>query len=241
MIVLRIILYVFIALLALIVLLMFLRVKIRIRYDGDFSAVLKILFVRINIFPKIVKKVRVRDYSPARIKKRQEKARKKAEKKKAGKESRSEEKKSLLGYGDVGTLLSAVKEIVSVLFKYFFRYLRVDLSKLIIRVSADDAFKTSMLYGIIYKSVSYILALLGKFMNINTKRKSIIDVKADFLSGKTDADIDISFSIIVWQALYMLLKTMMVYLKTKRNDSGKSDPENTKEKDGKEQENVRKQ
>ena len=241
MIVLRIILYVLIALLILLILLMFLRVKIRILYDGDFSVILKVLFVKINIFPKIVKKVRVRDYTPARIKKRQEKAKKKAEKKKAGKESRSEEKKSLLGYGDVGTLLSAVREIVTVLFKYFFRYLRVDVSKLVIRVSADDAFKTSILYGIIYQSVAYLLALLGKFMNINAKRKSLIDVKADFLTGKTAADIDITFSIVVWQALFMLLKTMMVYLKTKKNASGKDDPEITKEKDGKEQENVRKQ
>ena len=72
-----------------------------------------------------------------------------------------------------------------------------------------------MLYGIIYQSVAYLLALLGKFMNINAKRKSLIDVKADFLTGKTAADIDITFSIVVWQALFMLLKTMMVYLKTK--------------------------
>lgn len=235
-----IILLILAAIILLITLIMFIRAKIVLTYNGDLSVTLKILFLKFDLHPRSLSEINVKDYTKKKIEKRRLKARKKAEKK-ALKKAKKEEKKTAGGgkkkkkytFSDILTLVSTVKEIVSALVGSFFGYLRVEVARLDIVVATDDAAKTAIVYGAVYQAVSYILAIFDKITTVKYEKNSYVSVRADFLREKFYADINVTFSLRVGQLIKILIKTAYRYLKNKKTVGGSPADENSESVKGK--------
>ena len=235
-----IILLILAAIILLITLIMFIRAKIVLTYNGDLSVTLKILFLKFDLHPRSLSEINVKDYTKKKIEKRRLKARKKAEKK-ALKKAKKEEKKAAGGgkkkkkytFSDILTLVSTVKEIVSALVGSFFGYLRVEVARLDIVVATDDVAKTAIVYGAVYQAVSYILAIFDKITTVKYEKNSYVSVRADFLREKFYADINVTFSLRVGQLIKILIKTAYRYLKNKKTVGGSPADENSESVKGK--------
>lgn len=235
-----IILLILAVIILLITLIMFIRAKIVLTYNGDLSVTLKILFLKFDLHPRSLSEINVKDYTKKKIEKRRLKARKKAEKK-ALKKAKKEEKKTAGGgkkkkkytFSDILTLVSTVKEIVSALVGSFFGYLRVEVARLDIVVATDDAAKTAIVYGAVYQAVSYILAIFDKITTVKYEKNSYVSVRADFLREKFYADINVTFSLRVGQLIKILIKTAYRYLKNKKTVGGSPADENSESVKGK--------
>lgn len=201
-------------------LILLLRVKISVISKGeDVRLYLRILGIPIKLFPKKPKKekIRLKDYTPRGLRRAQKKKDKKALKE-ALKEKHevSEEEKPPLSE-TVSTVTALVKKIIT----RFFRHLRIDVTKIAISVGTPDAAKTGILYGAVCQGVAYLMEILDKITNVKKTRKTEVSVSADFVSGKTRADINLSFSLTVWQALDILTGAVIEYIKNKVNPNKK--------------------
>ena len=219
-----IILYVVLAIVLLITLLMFLRARIIIEYKDSLSLMLKVLFIKKQLYPEDLTQIKIGDYSEKKLQKKRNRALKKAEKKsvkpqKSKGESKPKKKRS---FSEILELVNTVKQIVTVFVKAFFGYLRVDVSRINIIVACGEADKTAIMYGAVYQAVSYLLSILDSVTNVKYKKTSEVSVTADFLAEKFSADVKIEFSIRVGQAIKVMIKTAYNYLKTK-NTIGRPD------------------
>ena len=201
------------------ILLLLLRVKISVISDGDsVKLLLRILGIPFKLYPRKSKKQKIRlsDYTPRGLRRAQKK-----KDKKALKESLKEKhEKPLEEEGEKPTLSETVSTITALAKKIitkFFRHLRIDVTKIRISVGTPDAAKTGILYGAVCQGVAYLTEVLDHVTNVKKTKKSEISVSADFVSGKTVADINISFSLTVWQALDILLGAAFEYIKSKSN------------------------
>ena len=221
-----IILYIVLAIAALITLLMFVRARIIIEYRDSLSVVLKVLFIKKQLYPEDLSRIKLGDYSERKLKSKQERVRKKAEKKaeksKKAKTKSEPKAKKKRSFSEILDLVNTVKHIVSVLVKAFFGYLRIDVSRINIVVACGEADKTAIVYGAVYQAVSYLLAVLDSVTNVKYKKTSEVSVTADFVAEKFSADIKIAFSIKIGQAVKVMIKTAYNYLKTK-NTVGRPD------------------
>lgn len=201
------------------ILLLLLRVKISVISDGDrVKLLLRILGIPFKLYPRKSKKQKIRlsDYTPRGLRRAQKK-----KDKKALKESLKEKhEKPLEEEGEKPTLSETVSTITALAKKIitkFFRHLRIDVTNIRISVGTPDAAKTGILYGAVCQGVAYLTEVLDHVTNVKKIKKSEISVSADFVSGKTVADINISFSLTVWQALDILLGAAFEYIKSKSN------------------------
>ena len=95
----------------------------------------------------------------------------------------------------------------------FAKHLRVRVARLHISVATGDAAKTAITYGMISQSASYIAALLDSTGTLRYPARSDVDIHADYLSEKTAADIEIGFSLCVWQLFDILIRTGITFIK----------------------------
>ncbi len=195
-------------------LILLLRVKISvITRGGQTKLLLRILGIPIKLYPKKPKKQRIRlkDFTPRALRRAQRKKDKKALKEslKAKHGASDGEKTSLT------ETVSTVTGLVKTLSARLFKHLRIDITKISISVGTPDAAKTGILYGTVCQGVAYLLEVLDRITNVKKKKKTEVSVSADFVSGKTNADIDLSFSLTVWQALDILFSTALEYIKSK--------------------------
>lgn len=207
-------------LLLLIILLLHLRVRLAIRYEDDLSVSLKILCFNIPLFPKVQKKLKHKDYSVKKLRKRQ----KKLENKKAKKEKKSAEKQQKPKKELKKTITEAL-ELIKIVLEYvmppFGKYFKLEILKLKIKVGTSDPAKTAVTYGVVSQSVAYIIELLSNITNVDVKKQNSIQVSADFLSEKTDADINIILNLKVWHSISLAFKFCMGFLKTRSKKTTK--------------------
>ena len=194
----------------LLVLLMFLKVRLCLAYEDDFSVKIKVLLFNITLFPRSVKKPNPKDYSIKALQKKQNKLGKKKTKNSKSQPKEAPEK-------DKATKIKEILEIIKIILKNvmspFGRYLKVEIIKMHITVGTDDPAKTALAYGGICQLTSYIVELLSNLTNVDVKKKNSIIVKPDFLESKTDAKINITLSLKVWHGLSLAFKFFMAYIK----------------------------
>ena len=89
----------------------------------------------------------------------------------------------------------------------FAKHLRIRIARLHIGVATGDAASTAILYGAIAPSVACIAALLDSTSTLRHPAKTDVDIHADYLSEKMVIDIEIGFSICVWQLFDILFRT----------------------------------
>lgn len=203
--------------LALIVLLLFLKVRLCLVYNSDFSVKLKVLLFNINLFPRQQKKPKPKDYSLKALQKKQNKLNKKNAKKQPDKNATPSDTKDTKKdkSAKLKEILELIKLILENVMSPFGRYLKVEIIKMHITVGTDDAAKTAVAYGGVCQLTSYIVELLSNLTNVDVKKKNSITVEPDFLEGKTNAQINITLGLRVWHALSLALKFFMAYIKKK--------------------------
>ncbi len=140
-------------------------------------------------------------------KKHGEKKDKGKQKEKAAKKGSSDKKKvsaekSGKSPGDVLGIISAVARTASEVLP---KGIRIRLKYLNITAGGEDAAATAVNYGKIHAVLSGVLALFdgyrGFLYGFRYRRKNVV-INADFLSGKTKADFELTVSFFVWQLLF---------------------------------------
>ena len=201
---------------------MMLRVRVIIEADTSARVVLRILFIKIQLFPKIQKQPKLKHYSPKQIAKREAKKKKKSDaklKKKAKKEQKkakkAPEEKKKMKLSDITELVSLVLSLVKTFFLKFAKHLRLDLTKIHITIASEDAAKTAIEYGAVSAGVSCLYEILDSKLKVRPKGTKDIELNADFLGEKPTVDIVISASLRVWHALDILLAVAITFVKKK--------------------------
>ena len=207
---------------ALFALVLMLRVGIKVKLADDTLLWLGFGIFRIKLYPRREKTIRLTDYKIDKFRKKQakeevkakKKAAKKVEKKKTNKvsskvQAKSKEKR------DISELLDTVLEIVKVFLERFGRYLHIKVKRLRIIVASTDAATTALLYGAVCGTVQCILELLDNTVALVVSKNEEIVVAPDFASTKTKADVDITFSLRIWQMLDIAIRSLWAYIKQK--------------------------
>lgn len=212
--------YIVLSVLLLLFLVAMLPVSLTVKYKDEVSLTASVLAVKIPIYPRQKKKVKISDYSKKSLERRRRKALKKrlkAEKKlKASKRkalqkkaSSSKEKKSLLDN------LELIYELLSTYVSGVIKHVKVKTTRIVLTIGSDDAAKTAMLYAAASNAVALIVTFLDNCKRLKSFNGSQISVNADFVSEKCSADIEISFSMRIWQVLNTLFATALKYVTKK--------------------------
>ncbi len=197
------------------------RVEAVIYYSDEFALTVRVLGIPIRIIPARPRTVRIRDYSPKALEKRRRKEEKKAKKKalkdakkqkkkdkkdaekkakaeKAKSGAKTQEKKT-----DIAKIISLVTKAVAAFIRRFGKSLRIRVAKLHVGVAAGDAAKTAILYGTVVQAVCYLANMLDATSTLKNPVKSDVQIYADYLSEKPVLDIEIGFSLCIWQLFSM--------------------------------------
>lgn len=213
--------YVLLSIILLITLL--LSTKIRFKIDSrndDLKIGLFVSAFKIFSYPKNEKRrVRLSDYSPKKLKKRKERA----ERLKAKKEKKKE-KKTLSEYHEKKKPLSFYLGFLKSNLLKILKYFRIDLKRVNIVVSTDDAAKTALLYGTISQSTAYIIEILDKITNLKKTKKTEISVLADFTSGKTTVDVKAVLSLRVFHIIKVLFSLLTEMIKNLKEEERQKAP-----------------
>lgn len=205
-----------------------LKVKVIIEANEEARVYLKILFIKIKLFPQDKKPPKLSDYDPKRLAKQEEKNKKKEEakqKKKAEKEKKKKEKKEKeknsptpkkkMSLSDILDLVQLVLKLAKTFFVRFGKRLRLDITRIHITVASDDAAATAIMYGAVSQGVGVLVDFLDKIFNIKPDKNKDIQVYADFLSEKPHVDIKVAASLRVWHVFDMLFSVAFKFVKEK--------------------------
>jgi len=184
---------------------------------------LYVLFLRFQLYPAKKKKIKLSDYSLKKLRSREQKQKKSEKASRKGKKSDKKAQKSKkstektkdekLSFGDTISLTRMIISVIRVAAKRFIQYLRVRIDALRIQVSADDAAETALLYGAAAQSVSYLFTFLNECLSVRCKKPDSVGVWANFTCEGFAADIDITFSIRVWQIAAIMLSQIVRLIK----------------------------
>ncbi len=197
-----------------------LRAEVLIAYSDDLALTIRVLGIPIKILPKKKKKVKISAYSrknrakyeAAEKEKALKKAKKKKEKKKKKEEAKAKKKADkaagkLKPKKPIGDIINMIKDLVAVAVLRFAKHLRIRVARLHIAVGTGDAASTAILYGAIAPAVACIAAYLDSTSTLRHPARSDVDIHADYLSEKMQIDVEIGFSICVWQLFDILFRT----------------------------------
>ena len=177
------------------------KIKLIVAYDDSFSAYIRILFFKIPLFPSSKKEKGV---------KKEKKKKKKATAKRAKDEKEKKEKKSLSPSG-ILKLISLMSDVVLGLLKDFFRKIHFRFIKVHADIGCEDASKTAIAYGSVTQSVAYFIELLDNVSNVEVSRASSIDIRANFISQKSWAEINCVLYIRVISILTLGIKAIKAF------------------------------
>ena len=214
------------------------RVEAVISYGEEFGLTVIIAGIPVKIIPKKSKKVKIRDYTPAAMAKKQKKAEKaalvkakkkaeKEEKKKKEKERKKTEEAERKASGqkkekkDIIKIIKLITGLCEVLFKRFGKHIRIRVARLHINVAGSDAAQTAILYGGVSQAVGYLAELLCNTGTLRHPAKADVSVIPDWISEKTSTDIEIGISLCVWQVFDMINRTGARFIKELVKSNGK--------------------
>ena len=202
--------------------------KIRVTTKGQIRVVASICGISFTIYPDkkdAPKKPRnlARCRNPEAILqrelKRQQRAKAKAERKKeraAKRAAKRSEKK--IGIPQKYCPVPNIKEnleMVLALAKKFYHTthgkVRIRVNKLHIRVAADEAAHTALLYGVVIQIVSAILNYIDQYYAALEHKEGDISINPDYASSESSADIDITLTAKVWRTILIIIKMVDAY------------------------------
>lgn len=204
-------LIIILAIVILIALLLSVKVVLRITYADSLAIYLKILFVKIRLYPS---KKREKKYPHSMSRRKAKKIKDSLEgKKKLSKKKKKKQKKDKKGKPDkeeeapdLISIVSIVTSFVKSFLKVFAGSVRLKFSRLKIVVASEDAATTAITYGAVTQGINVLFPLLEGIKNVKKlPPKKELSVRADFLSDSPSVDIDVNIYIRVGGALKALL------------------------------------
>ncbi len=234
-------LYIIVVILALIVLMLLIKAELVIEYKSEFIMYGRVLFLKIPIVPGKKKKI-YRSLTPAQIKKLEEKKLKKAEKKQLKKEKKrvEDDKKNKTkaipekrSFSDTLELVLFIKDLAQEIISRFFGRLKTRVYSLRLLIGMGDASTTGLTYAAVMSALSGLLEFLDMHSGLKIDDKDSIGVYQYYTDKKIEADIKISFSLRLYQALSIVIppgwRGLVYYIKRvlKSND-GTGRPVNKK-------------
>ena len=197
---------------AILALLLLTKVTLRIRYKESLCIDLKILFIKLRIYPSKKKPKRYRHSMSKRkakkirnsLKKKPKKERKIFKKKKKDEEKDKEEKK--LDKNDILSIISIIINFVKNFIRLFSKSIRLKASRIHLTVATDNAASTALTYAAVTESINVLFPLLD---GIKAVKKlpygKDLSVNVDFIAEEPTIDIEIELYIRVIRALGSVL------------------------------------
>lgn len=199
--------------LAIIMLILFVKVRLCLIYEDDLDVKVKILFFNIPLYPQKQEKLKPSDYSLKKLEKKQAKLDKKSKKTVKKQSSPKPEKDKATKIKDG---IALIRLILDSVMAPFGRYLKIEIVKIYVKIASDDAAKTAFIYGIVSQSIAYIIELLSNVTNVDVKKKNSIRVIPDFIDQTSEAGINITLGLRGWHAFVLAVKFFMGYLKSQK-------------------------
>lgn len=165
------------AILFLLLLILFSKVRLRISYTGRIRLFVSYLFVKVPLYPRKKRK--------KRKKKRKKKEKKQPEKKaeKHGEAPNAPAAKRPLSLGDIRFLVRVLSDALSGILSRASRHVRVTVNELSLTVGgADDAARAALEYGVLVQSASYLVALCEDTKLLSPVKPSALNLGVNFLS-----------------------------------------------------------
>ena len=193
-------LIVIISIVAVIAFLLSIKVTLKISYTDKLAVYLKILFIKIKLYPQKDKKTR---YPKSMSKRKAKKIRdslktKKKKPKKVKKKENDEEKEST----DMLSILSIVSSFIKHFIRLFTKSIRLKASRINIIVATEDAAKTAITYAAVTQSINLLFPVLDDLKTVKKlPNGKNLSVTVDFLDDKPTLDIDLELYVRIGGAL----------------------------------------
>lgn len=191
------------AVILLLLLLLATRIRVTILCNEQVSVTLRILFVRIRLYPRR-KRVKPKRYSAKEEKRR-------PTKKKASPAPADTPKEKLT----LMEKLTLVRGLSAALIRKTRKKLHLHAARLHIRVATGDAAGTAVLYGAVSGTLACLLAGLERVTKLKATEPEVA-VIADYLSERSSADVKLIFSIRIWSAFTLLVTALLANLRQKQ-------------------------
>ena len=189
-------------------------VSLCVKYKDEVTLSASVLSFKFFIYPKKKKKVKISDYSKKKLEKQKKKAIKNRLKKKST-PSKSQPKPAEKKELSFSEKLELVYKLLKSAIGQAAKQVKIKTQKIVITIGSDDAAKTAMLYAAASNAVLLILTLLDNCKKLRGFKGSEVAVNADFTAQKCSADLEIIFSMRVWQLLKSIFAVTFKYLKDK--------------------------
>ena len=189
----------------LIALLLSTKVLLHIRYEESLTVYLRVLFVKIRLYPSEKEKKKyphsMSKRKAQKIKDSLKKKQKEEPKKKKKRKSKEKEKEPKEA-PDLISILSIITNFVKSFLRLFAGSVRIRSSRLHIVVAAEDAADTAIAYGALTQAVNLLFPMLDGIKAFkHLPRGKELSVRADFLSDTPKIDADVELYIRVGSAL----------------------------------------
>ena len=197
---------------AILALLLLTKVTLRIRYKESLCIDLKILFIKLRIYPSKKKPKRYKHSMSKRkakkirdsLKKKPKKERKIFKKKKKDEEKDKEEKK--LDKNDILSIISIIINFVKNFIRLFSKSIRLKASRIHLTVATDNAASTALTYTAVTESINVLFPLLDGIKAVKRlPHGKDLSVGVDFIAEEPTIDIEIELYIRVIRALGSVL------------------------------------
>lgn len=179
----------------LIALLLSTKVLLHIRYEESLTVYLRVLFVKIRLYPSEKEK---KKYPHSMSKRKAQKIKDSLKKKQKGepkkKKKRKSKEKEPKEAPDLISILSIITSFVKSFLRLFAGSVRIRSSRLHIVVAAEEAADTAIAYGTLTQAVNLLFPMLDGIKTFkHLPRGKELSVRADFLSDtpKIDADVEL--------------------------------------------------
>lgn len=198
--------HVFLALVALILLALFVPITwtLTIKEDGVLRVRGRILGICFYRIPEKARRVRLSDYSPRAMERRQRKTQKKAQKARP-----SVVPTRPHAQAPISEQLSFAADFTSVILRRSLSLAHIRVTRMAVTVASDDAAKTALLYGAISPALAFLLETLEQSSHLHIAPHAPVGVAADFASDRCRADIHMRFRLFVVQVLIVLFHSML--------------------------------
>jgi hypothetical protein len=188
----------------LIALLLSMKVLLHIRYEESLTVYLRVLFVKIRLYPsKKEKKKHPHSMSKRKAQKIKDSLQKKPkEEPKKRKSKKKEKEKEPKEAPDLISIISIITSFVKSFLRLFAGSVRIRSSRLHIVVATEDAADTAIAYGALTQAINLLFPMLDGIKTFkHLPRGKELSVRADFLSDTSKIDADVELYIRVGSAL----------------------------------------
>ena len=190
-------------------------IHVVVEADSDVRVHARFLFVKYSLFP--MKKRKKKPKTDKKTKKTKKGGSAKV-KKKDESATKKKPKRDIIG------LIKLILKLVSAVLRKFPKHFRVRILRYKIVVGTKDAAKTALLYGAVTGLSSRLFELLKRGTRFRVKKKSDVNVYADFIGEKIKADIGIDISLTIIGILSMLMAAGIAFVKAKMDAGSKGQP-----------------